>query len=274
MIRMRLQKYLARAGCASRRSCEVLIADGRVTVNGRVVDELGATVEAGVDEVRLDGVPVQLPDETVAIMLHKPAGYVTTMDDPQGRACVAELAPLHKHPGLFPVGRLDRDTTGLLLFTTDGELANRIMHPRHGVWKRYIAMVDGDVDAKRLAQLRSGVPVDGRMTAPAEIELLDGLDRERACEQIGADAQASGLNQRHAGKRSRRVLQASCCYVSVRIREGRNRQVRKMFAAVGCEVVALHRCELGPLSLGDLERGAWRYLTDDELAALHACFAV
>ena len=272
MATMRLQKYLARAGVGSRRACERYITDGRVAVNGVPATELGTVIDPSADEVRVDGVTVELPAETVTLMLHKPAGYVTTMDDPQGRPCVAELVPREEFPGLFPVGRLDRDTTGLLLFTTDGELANRIMHPRHEVWKRYLAMVDGAVGKRELQRLRDGVPIDGTPTLPAEVELLEGEQARAAAEAIGADGQASGFNQRHAGRRSRRSVQGRCSYVSVRIREGRNRQVRKMFAAVGCEVVALHRCELGPLALGETARGMWRLLDEDELAALRACF--
>ena len=143
IVPMRLQKFLARAGAASRRGSENLMTAGRVTVNGQVVTELGSKVDPLVDEVAVDGVPVYLAQGPVTIMLHKPAGYVTTMSDPQGRPTVAELVPTDRFPGLFPIGRLDFDTTGLLLFSTDGELGNGLLHPRHHVEKRYLALVNG-----------------------------------------------------------------------------------------------------------------------------------
>ena len=133
MAEMRLQKFLARAGVASRRHAEELIAAGRVTVNGARVTEMGVKVDPAADMVAVDGAPVALPEENVTFLLHKPAGYVTTMSDPQGRSTVAELVPTDRFPGLFPIGRLDFDTTGLLLFSTDGELGNGLLHPRHHV---------------------------------------------------------------------------------------------------------------------------------------------
>lgn len=270
METMRLQKFLARAGVDSRRNCETYITDGRVTVNGVCVTELGTQVDPSADVVLVDGTRVELDEAPVTLMLHKPAGYVTTMSDPQGRPCAADLIPLDRYPGLFHVGRLDRDTTGLLLFSSDGELANGLIHPRKHVWKRYVALVDGDVSDEQLAKLRSGVDLGGKATLPAEAVVLEGKDAREAAAQIGTGAQASGYAQRHAGKRGRRAREDACCYVSIRICEGRNRQVRKMFTAVGCEVIALHRCELGPLSLGDLPRGEWRLLTPEEIAALAA----
>ena len=270
METMRLQKFLSRAGVDSRRNCETYITDGRVTVNGRCVTELGTQVDPSADAVCVDGVPVVFEQESVTLMLHKPAGFVTTMSDPQGRPCAADLVPTAQYPGLFHVGRLDRDTTGLLLFSSDGELANGLIHPRQHVWKHYVALVDGDISQDQLVRLCSGVDVGGRATLPARIEVLAGQEAQRAAEQIGTGAQASGYAQRHAGKRGRRAREGACRYVDVRICEGRNRQVRKMFSAVGCEVIALHRCELGPLSLGDLPRGSWRRLTPEEIAALRS----
>ena len=177
---MRLQKFLARAGVASRRHAEDLITAGRVTVDG-VVAELGVSVDPDACEVRVDGgVPIRLVPEHTTIMLHKPAGYVTTMDDPQGRATVADLVPTDRFPGVFPVGRLDRDTTGLLLFTTDGELGNALLHPRRHVEKRYIALVEGSPDARALERLRRGVRLSDGMTLPARAELLRGEDASRA----------------------------------------------------------------------------------------------
>ena len=138
---VRLQKFLARAGVASRRASEKLIEAGRISVNGQVVTELGTKVDPEADEVRLDGAPVRKAAEAVTLMLNKPAGYLTSMKDPQGRPCVAQLVPLDEFPALYPLGRLDYDTTGLLLFSTDGELGNAVLHPSHHVDKTYRALV-------------------------------------------------------------------------------------------------------------------------------------
>lgn len=274
MSEMRLQKYLARAGVASRRACEELIAAGHVSVNGHVVSELGAKVDADADEVTLDGARVEPPREAVTIMLHKPAGYVTTMSDPQGRPCVAELVPKGegRFAGLYPVGRLDADTTGLLLFSTDGELGNALLHPRMHVEKLYLALVEGTPDARAVERLSRGVRLSDGMTAPAEVRLLEGAQAQQAARLIGSDAAASGNARRHGGKRSRAVFERSgaCAYVAVGLREGRKRQVRRMLEAVGHPVVALHRASFGPLSLGDLPRGQWRELTSEEAASLRS----
>lgn len=264
----RLQKFLARAGVASRRHAEELIAAGRVTVNGQVVTEMGVKVTPGVDAVAVDGQPAALPDESVTLMLHKPAGYVTTMSDPQGRPTVAELVDAAAYPGLFPVGRLDADTTGLLLFTTDGELGHGLLHPRRHVTKRYLALVEGALTEAEAARLREGVPLDDGLTLPADVRILEGDEAQRAARSIGSDAAASGTRQRHGGKRSRQALEAAGTYVEVGLREGRKRQVRRMLEAVGHPVIALHRQSFGPLDLGDLPRGASRVLTDQEVAAL------
>lgn len=232
---MRLSRYLARAGAASRRASEQLIVDGRVTVNGQVVRELGSKVDEERDEVRLDGRALSIPTGDATLMLNKPAGYVTTMDDPQGRPTVASLVPLDDHPSLFPVGRLDKDTTGLLLFTTDGDLGHDLMHPSHIVPKRYAARVRGRLGDESLRRLREGVMLDDRMTAPAQVEVLEEGDP---------------------------------ALVAITIHEGRNRQVRRMFEAVGCAVEELHRESVGPLRLEGLAPGSWRMLTDDEVSAL------
>lgn len=268
MEEMRLQKYLARAGVASRRACEAYISVGRVTVNGELVTELGAKVRPGSDAVAVDGAPVELPAEQVAIMLHKPAGYTTTMSDPHAERTVAELVPAAEYPGLYPIGRLDADTTGLLLFSTDGELGNALLHPSRHVLKRYLALVEGRLtkaDAERLAK---GVRLSDGMTLPAEVRVLSGADAERAAVLIGSGAAASGSGQRHAGRRSRAVLEKSGSYVEVGLREGRKRQVRRMLEAVGHPVIALHREALGSLNLDGLARGSWRVLSEDEVRAL------
>lgn len=237
---MRLQKFLARAGAASRRGSEALMSAGRVTVNGRVVTELGSKVDPAVDTVAVDGKVVALSDVPKTIMLHKPAGYVTTMSDPHARRTVAELVPVDEYPGLFPIGRLDKDTTGLLLFSTDGELGNALLHPSHHVDKTYQALVRGRVGKAAVERLESGVELEDGLTAPATVRRAP----------------------------SRKSDPPSTSRLEITIHEGRKRQVRRMCEAVGHEVVRLHRASFGPLSLGSLEPGSWRELTAEELAQL------
>ncbi len=253
---MRLQKFLARAGAASRRGSENLMTAGRVTVNGQVITELGFKVDPQVDEVRIDGLLLQLKDKNAYLMLNKPAGYLTTMDDPQGRPTVAELVPVKEHPGLFPVGRLDYDTTGLLLFMTDGELAHQLLHPRHKVGKRYQVIVDGLLTEAEADRLRKGVVLYDGPTAPAIIEI--------------DEVQAKRLNARERLRVEEGSLAGEQTRVSCTITEGRKRQVKRMFNHVGHPVLELQRQAFGVLELGDLPLGEWRYLTDLEVAALDA----
>jgi 23S rRNA pseudouridine2605 synthase len=234
IVPMRVQRFLARAGVASRRGSEDLMTAGRVRVNGEVVCELGARVDPLVDTVEVDGRIVTLASAPTYLMLNKPAGYVTTMNDPQGRPTVADLVP-RDPAGLFPVGRLDRDTTGLLLFTTDGDLAYRLLHPRFHVEKVYRVSVEGRPSREALDALTSGVELDDGLTIPAHVRLVDS----------GPPAEAE-----------------------IAIREGRKRQVRRMFAAVGHPVISLHRASFGPILLGDLAPGATRHLGPEEVAAL------
>lgn len=233
---VRLQKFLARAGVASRRASEKLIEAGRVSVNGQVVTELGTKVDPEADEVRLDGAPVCKAAEAVTLMLNKPAGYLTSMKDPQGRPCVAQLVPLDEFPALYPLGRLDYDTTGLLLFSTDGELGNAVLHPSHHVDKTYRALVKGKPSEAALDRLRSGVVLDDGPTQPAEVRL--------------------------AGRKGKNA------YVEITIHEGRKRQVKRMCDAIGHPVLQLHRASFGPLELGDLPEGKYRVLSEQEVAAL------
>lgn len=237
---MRLQRFLARAGVASRRGSEDLMTAGRVCVNGAVVRELGAKVDPAADRVEVDGRPVTLGAAAAYYALNKPAGYVTTMSDPQGRPTVASLIPADAPAGLFPVGRLDRDTTGLLLLTSDGELAHRLLHPRHHVWKVYRAVVDGEPSAGDLRALSEGIALDDGPTAPARVSL--------------------------AWSEGRRAE------VEIALREGRKRQVKRMLSAVGHPVTALRRVAFGPVELGELAEGATRPLSAEEVAALReAC---
>lgn len=235
---MRLQKFLARAGAASRRGSEDLMTAGRVRVNGEVVTELGTKVDPAVDVVTLDGKRLSLAEEPVYIALNKPAGVMTTMNDPQGRMTVAALVPTKEYPGLFPVGRLDYDTTGLLLFTTDGEIAHRLLHPKWHVEKVYRALIDGRAVEAELQRLRDGVALDDGLTAPARVKSL----------------RSSGTTT----------------FVEIAITEGRKRQVRRMFSKIGHPVLELHRASFGPVPLGDLSRASWRHLSAEEVAALRA----
>lgn len=222
----RLQKVLAAVGLGSRRTCEALIGAGRVTVNGEVA-EIGRRIDPDRDEVAVDGVPVGVRPGLVYYLLNKPPGTITTASDPHGRPTVLELVP--SEPRVFPVGRLDADTEGLLLITNDGDLANRIAHPRHGVDKEYLAEVaGGPVSAGALRRLRQGVDIGDAVTAPAE------------------------------------VSQPSPGVLRIVIHEGRNRQVRRMCDAVGHPVSRLVRVRIGPLADRRLAPGAWRHLSPQE----------
>jgi 23S rRNA pseudouridine2605 synthase len=231
---VRVQKVLARAGFGSRRACEVLIDDGRVRVNGEVV-ALGARIDPETDRLEVDGVAVSVRDGLVYYLLNKPRGVVTTADDPQGRPTVVELVP--DEPRVFPVGRLDLDTEGLLLLTNDGELTHRLTHPSYGVEKEYLAHVEGRPTRGALRRLREGVELDDGPTAPAQVS-----------------APEPGV-------------------LRLVIHEGRNRQVRRMCEAVGHPVVRLVRTRLGPIRDQALAPGAWRTLSADEVRALEVAAA-
>ena len=238
---LRLQKFLARSGVASRRASENLMTAGRVKVNGVVVTELGSKVDPLRDVVEVDGKRVTWGAEPVYLLLNKPAGYVTTMSDPHARHTVAELVPAEEHPGLFPVGRLDQDTTGVLLFMTDGELSHQLLGPRHHVAKTYEAVVEGVPTPSELARLEAGIEIEERLTLPAKARII-----------------ARGL----ARGRSK---------VELVLTEGKTHQVKNMLEAVGHPVVSLHRSAFGPIVLGNLAEGSWRMLDDAEVASLRAC---
>jgi 23S rRNA pseudouridine2605 synthase len=235
----RLQKVLAHAGVASRRHAEALIAAGRITVNGAVVRQLGTRVNPARDDVRVDGQPVRAAPAHTYVLLHKPAGPVTTASDPQGRQTVLDLLPSDlRARRIYPVGRLDRDTEGLLLLTDDGELALQLTHPRYALTKEYHALVEGRPPSDALVRLRRGVllPGENRPTAPARAWIV---------RSEGEDT-----------------------WLGLEIHEGRNRQVRRMLDEVGHPVRRLRRVRVGPLTLGHLAPGAWRQLAPDEVAAL------
>ena len=252
---LRLQKFLARAGVASRRGSEGLIASGRVAVNGQVVTEQGKKIDPQTDTVTVDGRTIEPGTGQTYIMLNKPAGFLTTMDDPQGRPTVRQLVPADEHPGLFPVGRLDYDTTGLLLFMTDGELAHCLLHPRHHVSKRYRAVVDGQLSEAERLQLEQGVRLSDGPTLPARVDLVGATKKQlTARESLRLDEDATF---------SEWQSEALCT-----ITEGRKRQVKRMFAAVGHPVLSLQREAFGPLLLGGLEPGQWRCLSEAEVEQL------
>lgn len=230
----RLQKVLARAGIASRRACEELIEDGLVTVNGEPA-RLGRRVDVAVDVIEVDGALVAVNPDLVHYLLHKPAGVVSTASDPQGRPTVVDLVPDERR--VFPVGRLDAETEGLLLLTNDGELTHRLTHPSFGVDKEYLALVEDKPSRGALRTLRTGVELDDGLTAPAKVSLLDD--------------------------RTLRIV----------IHEGRNRQVRRMCEAVGHPVTRLVRTRIGPLIDRRLQAGEWRELTRDELRSLEEATA-
>jgi pseudouridine synthase len=230
----RLQRLLARAGYGSRRACEELIVEGRVTLNGNVAI-LGDRGDPSKDEVRVDGLEVNLDPNVRYLAVHKPAGVVTTMHDPQGRPDMREYLP-PDGPRVFPVGRLDRDSEGLLLLTNDGDLANGLTHPRYGVEKEYLAEVEGLPTPRHVGLLRRGVELD--------------------------DGPASAANAWVAGRSGDRGA------IRVVMTEGRKREVRRLLAAVGLPVVRLVRVRIGPVRLGTLGPGERRELTLDEVVAL------
>jgi pseudouridine synthase len=232
----RLQKILSRAGIASRRASEQLMLDGRVTVNGQVVRELGTKADGVHDDIRVDGRRIRVATRRVYVLLNKPRGYVSTRSDPQRRPTVIDLlAGVDEY--VYPVGRLDFDSEGLLLLTNDGDLAARLTHPRHAVPRVYEARVLGAPDDHDVDRLRRGLVIDGERTQPAEVSVL-GPGRLR-----------------------------------ITVREGRNRQIRRMCEAVGHPVEDLKRVAIGPLRDARLKLGQWRLLTGHEIGALQKAAA-
>lgn len=234
---MRLQKYLAICGVSSRRNAEKMIAEGRVSVNGTVVTEMGVQVDESADCVCVDGVQVLPESEKHYIAYNKPIGEVSTSNDPEGRATV--LDRFRDYPvRLFTVGRLDYDSEGLILLTNDGEMMNRVLHPKFEIKKVYLVRASNQVTEEEMLRLRKGVMVDGKLTSPAEVRL------------IRHDPFSTDL--------------------LITIHEGRNRQVRKMIDGIGHQVVRLKRVQFGSVVLGDLPSGMWRKLTEREISSLKA----
>ncbi len=236
-MKERLQKILARAGICSRRAAEELIRSGQVSVDGKVVTEMGLKADPKSQTIVAKGQPVRFSEKKVYVLLNKPEGYVTTLHDPQGRPIVTSL--IKKIPErLFPVGRLDFDTKGALILTNDGDLAQRVQHPSFEVKKTYVARVTGKPNADKLSQLEEGLEVEGRLTAPAKIKLRKSSPKESVIE--------------------------------ITIHEGRKRQVRKMFTAIGHHVTELTRISYGNLTLGSLKPGKFRFLTKTDIARIFA----
>ncbi len=237
---VRLQKYIAMSGLASRRAAEAMIEEGRVSVNGKMVTEQGVKIEIGADDVAVDGEILKLKNKKYYIMLNKPVGYVSTVSDQFNRLTVVDL--VKKDLGnvrVFPVGRLDYDTEGLLLLTNDGDFTYEVTHPKFNMDKTYIAAVKGGMTVSGMNKLRNGVYIDdGFKTSPAQAEIIDAYDGHT--------------------------------YVKITIHEGKNRQVRKMFEAVGNTVVGLQRIKIGNVELGNLPLGRWRHLTSHEVNYLRS----
>lgn len=231
---MRINKYIASSGICSRRKADELIANGNVKINGAVVREMGCDV-AESDVVEVNGSVISANHKDVYVVVNKPLGYITSMDDDKDRATVAELvADIPER--LFPVGRLDYNTTGLLIMTNDGQLTYTLTHPKHEVYKTYVAKVAGVISDARIAKLRKGVDIGGFVTSPAKVKVIKQMPR-------------------HA-------------IVEIKIREGKNRQVRKMFAAVGNKVQELERTAIGDIRLGRLKEGHYRKLNRQEIEYL------
>ncbi|KAF1086484.1 Ribosomal large subunit pseudouridine synthase B [Sporotomaculum syntrophicum] len=232
----RLQKFMARSGVASRRGSEELIAQGKVRVNGKQVIVPGFKIDPLRDRVEVDGRPVRKPEKKVYILLFKPAGYVSTVTDPQGRRKVIDLLSGIKQR-VYPVGRLDYDSEGLLLLTNDGALTYALTHPRHEIPKTYQVRVQGVPDKNRLEELAKGVVLKDGPTAPAKVRMLKNLGDDTAL-------------------------------LEITVHEGKNRQVRRMCEHIGHQVLSLRRISIGPLKIGDLQRGRYRHLTNREVKML------
>lgn len=238
----RLQKILSQWGVASRRQAEQMILDGRVRLNGQVV-QLGQKANPEFDQIEVDGKLLRSVDrpQSIYLLLHKPLGVVSTCDDPQDRSTVLDLlsAELRNHSGIHPVGRLDIDSTGALLLTNDGNLTFGLTHPRHSIPKTYRVWVQGQPASADLDQWRRGILLEGRMTRPAQVRILDSRQPDRTL-------------------------------LEIKLREGRNRQIRRVADQLGYPVLRLHRVAIGPIRLGTLPSGQYRLLTQDEIEFLQA----
>ncbi|MEQ8153401.1 MAG: pseudouridine synthase [Clostridiaceae bacterium] len=230
----RLQKYMARCGVASRRKCEELILKGQVRVNGEVVTELGTKINTENDQVKFNGKVITLEENKRYIMINKPVGIICSVKDEKGRKTVIDMVDVPER--IYPIGRLDYDSSGLLLLTNDGEIYNKIIHPRKEIYKTYIVKVKGVFSPSELENFRNGVDIGGYITAKAGIRV------------IGNDKTSTK--------------------VEIKIHEGKNRQIRRMCSALNHEVISLKRVSIGEINVGDLEPGNWRELNQDEIKYL------
>lgn len=230
----RLQKYIARCGIASRRKAEEIILQGNVKVNGIIVKELGSKINPEKDVVTVYDKKIHEKEEHIYIKLYKPEGYITTVKDQFNRKTVLDLVNIKER--IYPIGRLDYDTSGLLLLTDDGDLANKLMHPKYHIFKTYEADIKGSISEDSINILKNGILIDGYKTAPAKVKLINRSQKNTS--------------------------------VQISIHEGKNRQVRKMFEKIGHRVIKLKRISFGNINLGGLMEGQWIYLTDDEIKYL------
>ncbi len=232
----RLQKFIARAGVASRREVERFITEGRVAVNGCIITKLGTKVDPVRDVIKFDGILVRSSPKKLYVVLNKPVGYVSTLKDPQGRPVIMEL--LNRITvRVYPVGRLDYDAEGLMLLTNDGELAHRLQHPRYGISRTYEVKIKDIPTDDELSRVRKGIKLEDGVTLPAKVTFL------------------------------RRTMKN--CWLKMTLSEGRNRQVKRMFAAIGHPVMKIKRVKFGVIGLGNLMKGQYRHLTEDEVKDLY-----
>ena len=236
MEEIRLQKYLANCGVASRRKCEELIAEGKIKVNEKTVTEVGTKIAPEVDIVKYNGKIVKPSNEKVYILLNKPIGYVTTVDDQFKRDTVLDLVKVKQR--IVPVGRLDMYTSGALILTNDGNFVYKVTHPKHEIEKTYTVTIKGIVEKTEVQKLRDGVKIEDYITKPARVKILK-TDEEKNISRL-----------------------------EIIIHEGKNRQVRKMCEAIGKKVIALHRSKIGTIEVKNVELGKWRYLTKKEVAEI------
>lgn len=233
----RLQKYMARCGVASRRKCEEIILSSKVKINDKIVNELGVKIDPSKDKVFYNGKRILPEENKLYIMLNKPEGYITSVKDEKGRKTILDLVKVNER--IYPIGRLDYDSSGLILLTNDGDIYNKIIHPRVEVEKKYIALCKGVFSDEEIKKFENGIDIGGYITANAKIKLID---KEK-------DKKTNTVNS----------------LVEIIIHEGKNRQIRKMCSALGHEVITLKRVAVGDIKLGYLKRGEWRNLTKNEL---------
>ncbi|AYD40309.1 rRNA pseudouridine synthase [Clostridium fermenticellae] len=235
-MRERLQKYMAACGIASRRKCEGIILNGRVTVNGGIIKELGVKIDPQKDEIRLDGKIIKNEVSKVYIALNKPEGYLSSVSDERGRSTIIDLIDIKER--IYPIGRLDYNTSGLILLTNDGDIYNRVIHPREEKNKVYLAMIEGNPDESDIKKFESGINIDGFITSNAKFKIIK--------------------NNRKSSN------------VKITIHEGKKRQIRKMCIKIGHPVISLKRVQIGNIKLGDLKEGEWRYLCEQEVNSLRS----